>query len=309
MVSNAYRDCADVVRIGSAQLNGTTLSWEVLGRTSNDFHTFSTRFKTHVRQLLPEENLDDQTLDQMARNICKAVSGNFMLGAVVKELRQLLDMPEDHSLLVETEREGMLADYFIDVKPRCNKLKVGMRWHWKNNIVEVADGSKTVRGSISLVETEIDWKTCPGFTPDYHMCVRLKRSSWRKDRRCKTCRIACHQPLVDTRHWVYDPSSDTPFMIRSEPIIDGPQTNHILVIGERFKVALELKIGNVIFLKLADGRGWAFDCKPGVGQMCRPAEGLDDGIAIDRCKSDLGNAHEVTKCTARWRIALRKASL
>jgi hypothetical protein len=243
----------------------------------------------------------------MVCNICKALSGNFMLGAVLKELRQILDMHEDQSLLVETEREGMLADYFIDVKPRCKKLKVGMRWHWKDNIVEVGSGSKTIRGSISLVETEIDWKTCPGFTPDYHMCVRLRRSNWRKNHKSKTCKISCHKPLVETRRWVYEPSSDTPFIIRSEPIIDGPQTSHLLVIGERFEVALELQIGDITFLKLADGRGWAFDCKPGVGQMCRPSQGAHDGIAVDKCKSlcGLDSALEVTKCTSKWRMSLR----
>lgn len=72
----------------------------------------------------------------------------------------------------------------------------------------------------------------------------------------------------DANIWVQRyglPSLET----RAVPDIDGPRTGHLLMPGESFLVAEELmRPSGVRYLRLADGRGWAFDYKPGIGPMC-----------------------------------------
>ena len=70
--------------------------------------------------------------------------------------------------------------------------------------------------------------------------------------------------------WRYVPPTELPLAIRALPQVVGPRTEHYLRPGEAFCVAQELYRGleGVVYLKLADGRGWAFDRLPGVGVMC-----------------------------------------
>jgi len=72
----------------------------------------------------------------------------------------------------------------------------------------------------------------------------------------------------DANIWVQRyglPSLET----RAVPDVDGPRTGHLLMPGDSFLVAEELMgPSGVRYLRLADGRGWAFDYKPGVGPMC-----------------------------------------
>merc|ERR1712146_13014 len=69
--------------------------------------------------------------------------------------------------------------------------------------------------------------------------------------------------------WTYRPVNDLSMSSRSEPRIDGQKTEHRFNPGDRFRVS-EVRAGadGVRYLKLADDRGWLFDMKPGVGQMC-----------------------------------------
>jgi len=72
--------------------------------------------------------------------------------------------------------------------------------------------------------------------------------------------------------WAYEPcnTSSTPLAIRREPIVDGPRCGQNLNVGEQFEVCEEVPdtSGAVLFLKLADGRGWVFDVNPAIGTMC-----------------------------------------
>lgn len=67
----------------------------------------------------------------------------------------------------------------------------------------------------------------------------------------------------------YEPTVPHPLAIRTAPAFDAPRTQHKLKMGDVVMVSDE-KPGNdgVLFLELADGRGWVFDMKPGVGAMC-----------------------------------------
>ena len=70
--------------------------------------------------------------------------------------------------------------------------------------------------------------------------------------------------------WHYVPPTELSLAIRALPQVVGPRTGHYLRPGEVFCVAQELYRGleGVVYLRLADGRGWAFDRLPGVGVMC-----------------------------------------
>ncbi|CAK0907603.1 unnamed protein product [Prorocentrum cordatum] len=64
--------------------------------------------------------------------------------------------------------------------------------------------------------------------------------------------------------------------VRAEPRIDGPRTEHAVAPGSIFGVSEERPgADGVLYLRLADGRGWLFDSVPGVGVLC--ARCADDG--------------------------------
>merc|ERR1719401_174843 len=67
-----------------------------------------------------------------------------------------------------------------------------------------------------------------------------------------------------TTEWRFDAGDGDPLMLRAVPLLDGPRNPTVLEPGEVFAVVQE-KPGDdgVLFLQLADGRGWAFDHKPG----------------------------------------------
>jgi len=77
-------------------------------------------------------------------------------------------------------------------------------------------------------------------------------------------------------HWMYSPEVMAPIATRSVPELDGQRLVHRLQPGEVFAVSEERESDGIVFLRLADGRGWLFDRKPGVGAMCvrhpRPAQ-------------------------------------
>lgn len=88
--------------------------------------------------------------------------------------------------------------------------------------------------------------------------------------------------------WRYHCGDQTPLVIRAGSNIDGARTQHTLAPGEVFCAAREqMGLDGVLYLELADGRGWAFDKKPGVGVMCArfqsPSQVLDaaaDGFSV-----------------------------
>jgi hypothetical protein len=71
--------------------------------------------------------------------------------------------------------------------------------------------------------------------------------------------------------WRFDAGDGMHIDIRAAPDLDGERTGKWVNTGETFEVSRELRDADgVTFLQLADGRGWLFDSKPGVGVMCVP---------------------------------------
>merc|ERR1719329_878004 len=73
--------------------------------------------------------------------------------------------------------------------------------------------------------------------------------------------------------WRYAPQNGKDVNLRAGPSVNAERTGGVLRPGNEFDVAdTELGEGGVLFLKLADGRGWVFDHLPGKGEMCVPCE-------------------------------------
>mmetsp|Transcript_99737 Transcript_99737/g.250038 ORF Transcript_99737/g.250038 Transcript_99737/m.250038 type:complete len:677 (-) Transcript_99737:100-2130(-) len=70
--------------------------------------------------------------------------------------------------------------------------------------------------------------------------------------------------------WRYSPENGCAIGIRTAPQVDAELADdEFLEVGDVFYVMEELEgADGVVFLRLADGRGWVFNQKPGVGTMC-----------------------------------------
>jgi hypothetical protein len=80
--------------------------------------------------------------------------------------------------------------------------------------------------------------------------------------------------------WIHTPEYLAPLALRATPDVNGPRTSNMLMPGDEFAVSEEFQgAGGILYLKLSDGRGWAFDRKPGVGGMCSRKPVLSAGFA------------------------------
>jgi len=68
--------------------------------------------------------------------------------------------------------------------------------------------------------------------------------------------------------WKYEPHNSIAKACRDTANIDGKRNGETLSAGAVFSVSEEVVKDGVMYLKLADGRGWVFDHKPGEGIMC-----------------------------------------
>jgi len=76
--------------------------------------------------------------------------------------------------------------------------------------------------------------------------------------------------------WRYHGEDGYVLAIRSTPDIHGPKSGNTLEPGEVFRVSEERRGADGInYLHLADGRGWVFERKPGVGVLCSRLEEHD----------------------------------
>lgn len=74
--------------------------------------------------------------------------------------------------------------------------------------------------------------------------------------------------------WQYEPFNGQEMDIRTEPRINADRVSHCLSPGDMLQIVEELpgQYG-VLFLRLADGRGWVFDRIPGRGRLCERLAG------------------------------------
>ncbi|CAK0844368.1 unnamed protein product [Prorocentrum cordatum] len=125
--------------------------------------------------------------------------------------------------------------------------------------------------------------------------------------------------------WVYSPENGLPIAIRRTPTIGDDElvdaASYQMTPGEQFR-AIETREGadGVLFLRLADGRGWLFDRKPGVGRMCeRAREEVPAGAAPTQARPPskasvegrrrLGSPRSRAEVRRRLKQGLRQACL
>jgi hypothetical protein len=79
--------------------------------------------------------------------------------------------------------------------------------------------------------------------------------------------LLCKRIVEET--WAYQPANGAPMAIRKNPEIDGEKTAQRVQPGEQFEIdeVVEGDTG-VLFLHMADGRGWIFDRHPQFGDLC-----------------------------------------
>jgi len=73
--------------------------------------------------------------------------------------------------------------------------------------------------------------------------------------------------------WKFEPPADKGFALRSRPDMDAPRAGGLLQPGEVFRVSEEHRGSDgILYLQLANGRGWTFEGRAGVGTLCRQLE-------------------------------------
>ena len=76
-----------------------------------------------------------------------------------------------------------------------------------------------------------------------------------------------------TTVWVWKTVDNQPLAIRNQPSINADSVGESLQFDEEFNVSEEiLGPDGICYLKLADGRGWVYDFRPTLGQMCIPKQ-------------------------------------
>lgn len=87
------------------------------------------------------------------------------------------------------------------------------------------------------------------------------------------CQAYGREDPVKPLPWRYDPKEDVPICIRESPDIHGRQRQEALYPGDTFYVSEERRGDDgILYLALADGMGWLFESKPGVGRLCVPLQ-------------------------------------
>jgi hypothetical protein len=80
--------------------------------------------------------------------------------------------------------------------------------------------------------------------------------------------IEKQQARMAMEKWVYEPGNSDKLELRKQPEIYGNRTGHFLEPNEEFEVVETREVGDIVFLKVAEGKGWTFDHMPGKGQLC-----------------------------------------
>lgn len=80
--------------------------------------------------------------------------------------------------------------------------------------------------------------------------------------------------------WRFQPRQRGALVLRVRPGLDSPRSNQKSYPGDSFVVSEQRKgPSDLVFLKLADGRGWAFNRSPDVGTLCVPRPARKDRLA------------------------------
>jgi len=177
---------ADVLRVGRLAVNGGVVTWETAASTASQLHGFCLSLHSALRQLPEAAGLGEPVLQRAAFWLCKALSINYALAEVL----HLLSRRVGALCCIETQGEG--SDGPVHYGARLNRvyrsngmkhayrhtLGVSVDWRGRDNIVcrDPATAERTVKGTLSRLETEFPLPPARGFAPKYSLQVQLRRS-------------------------------------------------------------------------------------------------------------------------------------
>jgi hypothetical protein len=166
---------ADVLRVGSIKLNGVEVCWSTMGSTDEQLEAFSSAFRHSLRQLPEVYGLEDTTLSQATYWFCKVVSINYALSYVLDAVKAKFG---DGCCIRTSDSAGRtLVEYTVEVLPN-HTMRVRMGWREKGNIMycDPRTARKKLKGTLSSLVTDFSLPPDPGFSPTYHLYMKVKRS-------------------------------------------------------------------------------------------------------------------------------------
>uniref|UniRef100_A0A7S1LXS8 Uncharacterized protein n=1 Tax=Alexandrium catenella TaxID=2925 RepID=A0A7S1LXS8_ALECA len=102
----------------------------------------------------------------------------------------------------------------------------------------------------------------------------------RQEQRPAVSRHSSPEAAPHLATWRYEPEDGLHVDVRSAPDVGAQRTGGFLRAGEVFQVSEEREgAEGVLYLRLADGDGWVFDRKPGIGPLCarvQPAPSVEE---------------------------------
>jgi Ca2+-binding EF-hand superfamily protein len=114
------------------------------------------------------------------------------------------------------------------------------------------------------------------------------------------------EPEENVTYWKYFAADGKPIGIRKLPGVEAERTGALLQSGEVFSV-VEEKLGSgeagIIFLKLANNKGWLFDRKPGVGVLCFQATADEEA---KRRRWSANDEEEEHPLVGTWTYGIKK---
>lgn len=183
------RRYADVLRVGTMEVNGQTILWETkASSTEHQLQHFSDALFNRLRELPELIRSSDDVLRQSTYWVCKAVSINYALAEVLMLVRRKAGCM---CTILTEDRAGGLVKYAIEARPDM-MVHLRLCWRGKNNIVyrDPRTASKKVKGTLSCVETKFPLPPVKRFAPAYRLHMKFKRSLASKFASTMTCKDA-----------------------------------------------------------------------------------------------------------------------
>lgn len=175
LAEDVLRRYADVLRVGNLEVNGEVIKWHTETSSDKQLENFCTALYGRLRQLPELDPASDDTLRQAAYWVCKAVSINYALIEVLYLVKRKVGV----MCSIETRDDvGGLVSYSIEAKTTAS-MRIRLNWRGKNNIVhhDPQTAVKTVKGTLSCVETEFALPPSRWFVPSYHLEMKLRQST------------------------------------------------------------------------------------------------------------------------------------
>eukprot|EP00929_Paragymnodinium_shiwhaense_P015527 TRINITY_DN123630_c0_g1_i1.p1 TRINITY_DN123630_c0_g1~~TRINITY_DN123630_c0_g1_i1.p1 ORF type:complete len:535 (-),score=70.81 TRINITY_DN123630_c0_g1_i1:133-1737(-) len=175
------RRYADVLRVGSLNINGELVTWDTSSSTEVQLQNFCASFCGRLRKCLPDlAEKSPSTLGLSAYWFCKLVSINYALIEVVLMVKRRVGV----LCTIETrdqETGEPLVDYIVKVRPE-GSVHVSLIWKKKHNIVycNPKTAMREVKGTLSCIEAEFTLPPAAGYAPAYSLQMRLKKSLTKK---------------------------------------------------------------------------------------------------------------------------------